>query len=437
MGTSSPDAASGPSWTGAAAAAWQGPPPEVEDLLPTGYDGAADGGSDDERFGDDGAAWVGDDGEFPVMPHQHTDEKDFSNGVSAAFDEMMAGMTGAAADLPDVRITRLGDEDATEDDISQAALDRLTDEAELSEVRSAARQQHRALCMEQKQAKIKCDIPRRTAIKAAGKGSLRDPAAYERAAALYEAEEFVQAEPEYRLAIAEPGAAAPAAAGAVEEVAGEDEIVTEGFLSSATHNVVTNGFESQAEAAAPQRRCQVLAAQAAVAMEAAGKLTRVGAMGPPPPGASSPAPGAGMPSDRPDGGAGVSGGGGGAGYDHKRPAALEKYNECVRLYTEALQEASVGEEPSRIERARYFSARAEARIRLEYFGAAVADCDLALSFANGPAANTEKRRRRAASMTSKLQRRSDQAATEALELLAKESAEGEQGEFEGLVAICI
>ena len=370
-------------WTGAAAAAWQGSPPEVEELNASYEPGETS--DEDETL------------EYPVLPEQRTDEKEFSSKVAELFDDMVSGMNDGFANQPDVRIERLGDEDADEHELSQS-LEQLTADADESSADAVANQRKRqqGLVMEQKKAKIKCDVPRRVAMRAAGAGTLGDGAAYERAAALYEAQDYAAAEREYARAI--ETAAAPAA-GAVEEVEELEEVATEDYG--------TVQDDAAPAAAVPERACETLAKAAAAAFDAAGKLTRVDTTGgPPKPGSMPSAPTDAQPSSSAGGAAGVTGGGGGAGYDHKRPAAQAKYRECVRLYTKALQVAEVGDEPKPAERLSYFSSRAEARIRLEEFSAAVVDCDHALGFSSGAAKNTEKRRRRAASMASKLKRRS-------------------------------
>ena len=368
-------------WTGAAEAAWAGAPPEVQEFGSSGDD---------------------DDPELqypPVLPEQRTDEKEFSAKVSDLFDEMVSDMNDGFASQPDIRISRLGDEDAAEHELEQATIDKLTGDAGPTS-RSRSNQRHRLQGMdtETKKAKIKCDIPRRVAIRAAGEGTLGDAAAYERAVSLYEAQSYAEAEVEYMRAIEAKNAAAT---GVVEDMDGAEEITTDGYSTA---------LEPQSAAAA-ERACVVLAAAAAAAFEAAGKLTRVDTTGARP---SSTAP-LDDSSSTGAGQAGVTGGGGSAGYDHKRPSAIAKYRESVSLYTKALQQQGIGDEPNRTERAQYFSARAEARIRLEHFGAAVSDCNHALNLVDSPSASTEKRRRRAASMLSKLQRRSDQTAAQTCE----------------------
>eukprot|EP01043_Picozoa_sp_COSAG02_P033373 COSAG02_NODE_2274_length_9257_cov_21.945840_1_plen_377_part_00 len=249
-------------------------------------------------------------------------------------------------------------------------------------------------------AKVACDIPRRAAMRAAGEGKLADTAAYERAVSLYEARSYNEAEVEYMRAM-------ETTAAMVDGVSDPEDITTEGYNTA-----------HEAQPAAVERACVTLAAAAAAAFSAAGKLTRVDTTGSKPssapvsPGETQP-PGAGQ-------GAGITGGGGSAGYDHQRPSAVAKYRECVSLYTKALQQQGVGEEPTRTERAQYFSARAEARIRLEHFSAAATDCNYALNIVDSASPSTEKRRRRAASMASKLQRRSDQTAAKACEILNKQ-----------------
>ena len=66
------------------------------------------------------------------------------------------------------------------------------------------------------------------------------------------------------------------------------------------------------------------------------------------------------------------------------------------------------------ERSQYFSGRAEARIRLEHYGAAANDCDAAIELASGAAEAALKRKRRAASMASKIARRAEDTAKSTL-----------------------
>lgn len=375
-------------WTGAAAAAWAGAPPEVEEMVR----------EDEEEPGL----------QYPVLPQQRTDERDFSKKVSELFEDLVSDMSDGFASQPDVRISRLGDEDADEHVLDQATIDKLTGDGQSSSEaldmsRSNQYRRQQAIDPDIRTAKAKCDIPRRAAIRAAGSGSLGDAAAYERAVSLYEAQSYAAAELEYARAIE---AKDIRARGTVEDTDELAEVTTEGY----------NTEHAAQSCATAERACVTLATAAAVAFEAAGKLTRVDTTGGAPKPSSSPGPpgDSQMPSV---GQAGVTGGGGGAGYDHKRPSAMAKYRECVALYTKALQQQGIGDEPSRTERAQYFSARAEARIRLEHFSAAVSDCDHALELAHSSSPSTEKRRRRAASMLTKLQRRSDQIATKASETL--------------------
>eukprot|EP01043_Picozoa_sp_COSAG02_P070649 COSAG02_NODE_12599_length_1520_cov_111.022519_2_plen_415_part_00 len=368
-------------WTGAAEAAWAG---------------AVTVESDDDDDESGGRL------HYPVLPKQRTDEQDFSAKVSELFDDLVSDMSDGFASQPDVRISRLGDEDAA-DEIDQATIDKLTEDADANSDAaqvSRSNQRHRlqGLDIETKKAKVKCDVPRRVAIRAAGEGKLVDTAAYERAVSLYEARSYTEAEVEYVRAT-EP----MAAKGMVDDVSGSKEFTAEGYNTT-----------REAQPAAAGRACVALATAAAAAFSAAGKLTRVDTTGSKP---STPVP----PSDtQPPGagqGGGITGGGGGAGYDHRRPSAVAKYRECVSLYTKALQQQGISEEPSRTERAQYFSARAEARIRLEHFSAAVADCNYAQNIVDSASPSIEKRRRRAASMMSKLQRRSDQTAVRVCEAL--------------------
>ncbi len=377
------------SWTGPAEAAWAGaPPPEVEQVTPEESD-------NDEAL------------QYPVLPQQRTDEKDFSAKVSELFDDLVSDMNDGFASQPDVRISRLGDEDAV-GELDQKTVDILTGDADTNSDAaqvSSSNQRHRlqGMDIETKKAKVKCDITRRVAMRAAGEGRLADIAAYERAVSLYEKRSYTEAEVEYVRATKRE-----VAHGTVEDVSDSEEVATEGYKTQR---------EAQSEATA-ERVCVTLAAAAAAAFSAAGKLTRVDTTGPKP--SSTPIP----PGDRqPPGagqGGGMTGGGGGAGYDHQRPSAVAKYRECVSLYTKALQQQGISEEPNRTERAQYFSARAEARIRLEHFSAAVADCNYALNIVDSASPSTDKRRRRAASMMSKLQRRSDQTAAEVCEALNKQ-----------------
>jgi hypothetical protein len=169
---------------------------------------------------------------------------------------------------------------------------------------------------------------------------------------------------------------------------------------------------TEAEASAAVEKPPALAKRAEAAFEAASKLTRGGGGGaPPPPSSSEPLP--------EGGGGGVTGGGGSAGYDHLHPGALAKYRESLALYTEALQHSPVelcDPDLSSAERSKYLSCRAEVRIRLEQFGAAVHDCDVAIALASSDAAKaaTEKRKRRAASMAVKIARRAEDTASKTM-----------------------
>lgn len=112
-------------------------------------------------------------------------------------------------------------------------------------------------------------------------------------------------------------------------------------------------------------------------------------------------------------------GGATGGRDCPHPDALAKYKECVTLYTDALQHRpmEVGDpDLSSEDRSNYFSSRAEARIRLAQFRAAVHDCDfaIALSPASVTQATAEKRKRRAASMAAQFSKRAEETANNTL-----------------------
>ena len=114
-------------------------------------------------------------------------------------------------------------------------------------------------------------------------------------------------------------------------------------------------------------------------------------------------------------------GGDGGGNSDVQPAdmdddeAVAKYKECVSLYTDALQ--YLPPEPgdpdlSSAERSKYFSCRAEARMQLLQFGAAVRDCDaaIALSPTSAMQAAAEQQKRRAASMATQVVQRAEDTA---------------------------
>ncbi len=139
---------------------------------------------------------------------------------------------------------------------------------------------------------------------------------------------------------------------------------------------------------------QSLARRAAAAFEAAELLVRGGSHGGGSVGQSSTPPA--------DTSAGAR-----AGCEHLHPDALAKYKECLSLYTDALQHrpAELGDpDLSSTERSEYFSCRAEARIQLQQFAAAIHDCDAAieLSISSAVQAAAEKRKRRAATMAAQL-----------------------------------
>ena len=216
--------------------------------------------------------------------------------------------------------------------------------------------------------------------------------------------------------------ATPSSAAAADDDAALAAELQDIGLTPEQVDAVTLGLGLQEAVETPQS----VAKRAEAAFADAGKLTRVGGAGAAGAGAAAPPaePAAGVSA-----GGGVSGGGGSAGYDHLRPEALEKYQECVALYTQALQHTP--EEPgdpdlSGAERCQYFSGRAEARIRLEHYGAAVRDCDAAIGLASGAAEAALKRKRRAASMASKIARRAEDTAKSTLVTAAETIEQNEE-----------
>ena len=94
-------------WTGAAEAAWAGATPEIEN---------ATSDEDDEDAGL----------QYPVLPQQRTDESEFSAKVSELFDDLVSDMSDGYVSQPDIRISRLGDEDAAEGELDHATIAKLT-----------------------------------------------------------------------------------------------------------------------------------------------------------------------------------------------------------------------------------------------------------------------------------------------------------------------